>query len=492
MALALRYVAHSEIGLVRKNNQDSAYVSPTHADGGRRHGRRGGRRPGVSARGDRRSCGDRAERRPTRAGDGPMLDRRLADGRRELDGCCAGALTRQRHDRDLIDDDPALDGMGTTVCGVDVRRRRGSAVANIGDSRAYRSATACCTRLTHDHSWVQTLVDEGRITEAEALEHPHRSLILKVLNGQPQHEPDLELADVQAGRPAADLLRRAVRHGHRRRHRRARSAATDRDAAVAGPGRPGPRRRRPRQHHDHRGRRRGRRPAGRRRRCSARPRRRRSRRPPSTRRRCRVARRPGRRPPTAAPDAGRHRGGRALRAARRRRPARWVKLGRSACCCPCWSLAAAAWGWYALHPDPVLRRAPTTELVAIFRGVPDRLLGPAAVDALSRRDTTRVADLPPLLRASRSRATIRVDEPGRGPARPSGELRRERASSASPSARRRARADRDARPRRRPRPRPAPPAARARPAAATPGTTAGGRPAPAPSSTPASTPRSAD
>jgi protein phosphatase len=46
---------------------------------------------------------------------------------------------------------------------------------------------------------VQTLVDEGRITEAEALEHPHRSLILKVINGQPHHQPDLQLVEVQAG-----------------------------------------------------------------------------------------------------------------------------------------------------------------------------------------------------------------------------------------------------------------------------------------------------
>ena len=46
---------------------------------------------------------------------------------------------------------------------------------------------------------MQTLVDEGRITEAESLYHPHRSLILKVLNGQPIHEPDLFLVEVQAG-----------------------------------------------------------------------------------------------------------------------------------------------------------------------------------------------------------------------------------------------------------------------------------------------------
>jgi protein phosphatase len=99
---------------------------------------------------------------------------------------------------ELIQTDPALDGMGTTVCGAIFDGTR-LGLANIGDSRAYRYRDGVLTRLTRDHSWVQTLVDEGRITEAEALEHPHRSLILKVVNGQPQHLPDLQLVDAQAG-----------------------------------------------------------------------------------------------------------------------------------------------------------------------------------------------------------------------------------------------------------------------------------------------------
>ena len=53
--------------------------------------------------------------------------------------------------------------------------------------------------MTHDHSWVQSLVDEGKISDAEAAIHPHRSLLLKVLNGQPANDPDLAIVPVALG-----------------------------------------------------------------------------------------------------------------------------------------------------------------------------------------------------------------------------------------------------------------------------------------------------
>jgi protein phosphatase len=181
MPLALRYLAHSEVGLVRKNNQDSAYISPTMlvvADG-----------MGGAAAGDLASA---VAVRELKAADGSHTgDEMLAVLAGAIDA--AGAAIS-----DLIDADPALDGMGSTVCGVMFDGSR-LALANIGDSRAYRYRDGQLARLTRDHSWVQSLVDEGRITEAEALEHPHRSLILKVINGQPHHQPDLELTDVAVG-----------------------------------------------------------------------------------------------------------------------------------------------------------------------------------------------------------------------------------------------------------------------------------------------------
>lgn len=181
MSLALRYQAHSEIGLVRKNNQDSAYVSPSMlvvADG-----------MGGAAAGDLASA---VAIKELRAVDGDHTGEDMLTALDDAIGNAAEQIAA------LVKSDPSLDGMGSTVCGL-MFDGTSLGMANIGDSRAYRYRDGSLTRLTRDHSWVQTLVDDGRITEAEALEHPHRSLILRVINGQPQHLPDLELAEVAEG-----------------------------------------------------------------------------------------------------------------------------------------------------------------------------------------------------------------------------------------------------------------------------------------------------
>ena len=110
------------------------------------------------------------------------------------------AALRRANDRiaELIADDYTLEGMGTTVTGALFDGERLS-LAHIGDSRAYLLRDGRLERLTHDHSWVQSLVDDGKISEAEATVHPHRSLLLKVLNGQPANEPDLTTVPLQAG-----------------------------------------------------------------------------------------------------------------------------------------------------------------------------------------------------------------------------------------------------------------------------------------------------
>ncbi len=181
MPLTLRTVAHSEIGLVRKNNQDSGYASPTMvfvADG-----------MGGAAAGDLASTV-------------AITELQKADGLHkgsEMLEVLGGALQRA-NDRlaELVADDLSLDGMGTTVCGALFDGEQ-LGVAHIGDSRGYLRRGGELTRLTHDHSWVQSLIDEGRITEDESHVHPHRSLLLRVLNGQPISEPDLELVTLKAG-----------------------------------------------------------------------------------------------------------------------------------------------------------------------------------------------------------------------------------------------------------------------------------------------------
>jgi protein phosphatase len=69
----------------------------------------------------------------------------------------------------------------------------------VGDSRAYLFREQGLTQLTHDHTFVQTLIDDGRITETEARVHPHRNLILKAIDGQREADPDLFVVPLQAG-----------------------------------------------------------------------------------------------------------------------------------------------------------------------------------------------------------------------------------------------------------------------------------------------------
>jgi PPM family protein phosphatase len=181
MSLSLRYATHSEIGLIRKNNQDSGFASSrllVVADG-----------MGGAAAGDLASAVavDTIRR----------IDGRV-DGREMLE-VLAGAIHRA-NDRisDLVEADGTLDGMGTTVTGA-LFDGTELGLAHIGDSRAYLFRDGHLERLTHDHSWVQSLVDEGKISDAEAAVHPHRSLLLKVLNGQPANDPDLAMITVLAG-----------------------------------------------------------------------------------------------------------------------------------------------------------------------------------------------------------------------------------------------------------------------------------------------------
>ncbi len=181
MALTLSFVSHSEVGLVRKNNQDSGYASPhllVVADG-----------MGGAAAGDLASA---VAVEAIRQVDAPTPSAQMLD-------VLAGAVSRANNRiADLVEADLSLDGMGTTVTAA-LFDGEDLGLAHIGDSRAYLFRGGTLERLTHDHSWVQSLVDDGKIDEAEAAVHPHRSLLLKVLNGQPTNEPDLSRTTLALG-----------------------------------------------------------------------------------------------------------------------------------------------------------------------------------------------------------------------------------------------------------------------------------------------------
>lgn len=98
----------------------------------------------------------------------------------------------------MIDADPTLDGMGTTLTALILDSNR-IAIVHIGDSRCYRLRDGLTSQLTRDHTLVQELFDQGRITDKEALEHPQRSLLTQALMGHHDTAPDIALYDAMLG-----------------------------------------------------------------------------------------------------------------------------------------------------------------------------------------------------------------------------------------------------------------------------------------------------
>ena len=96
--------------------------------------------------------------------------------------------------------DPTAAGMGTTatVAFVDEEAET-AAIAHVGDSRAYRYREGALEQLTTDHSLVGELVRTGRLTEAEAAVHPHRSVITRALGTEADVEVDTRTIDLRAG-----------------------------------------------------------------------------------------------------------------------------------------------------------------------------------------------------------------------------------------------------------------------------------------------------
>ncbi len=177
MTLRLQFAAISDVGRIRKDNQDCGYAGPwllTICDG-----------VGGAARGDLASSTAVGQLRrldePPREGDDE-------ENRLEL---VAGALHRAS-DRigDLVDEEPSLSGTSTTAT-VALFDGQRLAMGHIGDSRAYLFRGQEISQLTSDHTFVQSLIDEGRITEEDARTHPHRNVILKALDGVHEVDPDL-------------------------------------------------------------------------------------------------------------------------------------------------------------------------------------------------------------------------------------------------------------------------------------------------------------
>lgn len=179
--LRLRYSARSDIGLVRQGNEDSGYAGGhmlVVADG------MGGHAAGELASSTTIAAFAELDRQPP----GESVLTAMADtveaAHEELSRIISGA--------------PDFSGMGTTVTAMSWEGDR-VAIAHVGDSRAYLLRAGELLQVTKDHTFVQTLVDAGTITDEEAASHPKRNLLMKALDGVHTVEPDLSIREVKSG-----------------------------------------------------------------------------------------------------------------------------------------------------------------------------------------------------------------------------------------------------------------------------------------------------
>ncbi len=98
-----------------------------------------------------------------------------------------------------VKEHPAITGMGTTLSAMMVTGTK-LTIAHIGDSRIYLARDGAVKQITSDHTFVQRLVDTGRISEEEALIHPRRSVLMRVLGDIEQFpEVDIETYETKPG-----------------------------------------------------------------------------------------------------------------------------------------------------------------------------------------------------------------------------------------------------------------------------------------------------
>ena len=181
MVLSLRYAARSDVGLIREGNEDSGYAGPSLlavADG------MGGHAAGEVASSVAVSTLATLE--------DDVVSTELLDALARAVNQANEAIS------DMVEKHPQLDGMGTTLTALLWSGRRVGLV-HVGDSRAYLLRNGQIQQITHDHTFVQQLQDEGRITADEAAVHPQRSLLLRALDGRSNPEPDLSVREVHLG-----------------------------------------------------------------------------------------------------------------------------------------------------------------------------------------------------------------------------------------------------------------------------------------------------
>jgi protein phosphatase len=109
-------------------------------------------------------------------------------------------LAANRRIHELARADPSRAGMGTTLTAAIVNAEREEvAIGHVGDSRAYRLRGRKLEQLTRDHSLVEEMRRKGQLTDAQAQDHPQRSIITRALGPEPEVEPDVQTVSAAPG-----------------------------------------------------------------------------------------------------------------------------------------------------------------------------------------------------------------------------------------------------------------------------------------------------
>ena len=177
--LAIRYAARSDAGLVRESNQDAAYAGTrllAVADG-------------MGSGGQQASAAVIDALKPLEAAlpAGDLLNA-LEDAVQQANTAVLG----------IAGADAGELGTGSTVTAM-VLSGSQLALVHIGDCRAYLLRDGELFQITHDHTVVQSLLDEGRISPEEVASHPQRSLLLRAIDGSTGLQADTSLHDALAG-----------------------------------------------------------------------------------------------------------------------------------------------------------------------------------------------------------------------------------------------------------------------------------------------------
>lgn len=178
--------ARSAIGLLRQGNEDSAFVSAqliAVADG------MGGHAAGeVASRIAVQVLGKLAPTLTAHDVDEDSVEDLLMHSLHSIDAEIAAVADEEIEKR----------GMGTTLTALLIRDNC-IALLHVGDSRCYRLRGNTLEQLSNDHTVIQELLDQGAISQAEAVEHPQRSMLTQALRGDGDVTPVLQMYEVKKG-----------------------------------------------------------------------------------------------------------------------------------------------------------------------------------------------------------------------------------------------------------------------------------------------------